>query len=65
MGIDDSFIKRIRETVTPGTSAIFLLTSDGVRDRIAEEFRGSNAQLVETNLDREQEDALRGAFQDA
>jgi uncharacterized membrane protein len=29
-GIDDDFIKRVRETVTPGTSAIFLLV-DGTR----------------------------------
>ena len=30
VGIDDGFIKEVRETVTPGTSALFLMTSDAV-----------------------------------
>ena len=28
VGIDDGFIKEVRKTVTPGTSALFLMTSD-------------------------------------
>lgn len=62
VGIDDSFIKRIRETVTPGTSALFLLTSGAVMDRVTEHFSGTKFELVETNLNREEEDALRQAF---
>jgi uncharacterized membrane protein len=62
VGIDDSFIKRVREKVTPGTSALFLLSSGEVTERIAEAFEGVKPELIETNLEREQEDALRGAF---
>ena len=36
VGIDDDFIKRVREQVTPGTSALFALTSDAVVDRVRE-----------------------------
>ena len=38
-GIDDDFIKRVRSQVTEGTSALFLMTSDAVIDRVAEGMR--------------------------
>ena len=62
VGIDDSFIKRVRDDVTPGTSALFLLSSDAVVDRLQQAFTGTHAELVSTNLSKEQEDALREAF---
>jgi uncharacterized membrane protein len=62
VGISDSFIKDVREQVTPGTSALFLLTSNAVVDRVKEEFPGGEAELISTNLSKEQEDKLRAAF---
>lgn len=62
VGIDDDFIKRIREQVTPGTSALFALTSDAVMDRVREAFAGHQAELVETNLSTEEEAKLREVF---
>ena len=38
VGISDSFIKSVRDKVTPGTSALFLLSSDAVIDRVRDEF---------------------------
>jgi uncharacterized membrane protein len=63
VGIDDDFIKRVREKVTPGTSALFAMTADAVIDRVAAEFRGTQAELISTNLSAEQEAALRHAFE--
>jgi uncharacterized membrane protein len=62
VGIDDSFIKQTRDKVTPGTSALFLLSSDAVVDRVREAFEGQRAELLFTNLNDEQEKALREAF---
>jgi uncharacterized membrane protein len=62
VGIDDRFINGVKSKVTPGTSAIFLLTSNGVRERLAEEFKDVHAELIETNLEREQEEKLKEAF---
>jgi len=62
VGISDDFINRVREKVTPGTSALFLLSSDAVMDRVATEFRESDAELISTNLSGEQEEKLREAF---
>jgi uncharacterized membrane protein len=62
VGIDDDFIKRVREQVTPGTSALFALTSDAVIERVRAAFAGSQAELLETNLSAENEAKLREVF---
>jgi uncharacterized membrane protein len=62
VGIDDRFIARTREQVTPGTSALFLLSSDAVVDRVREAFAGQHPELLFTNLDDAQEKTLREAF---
>ena len=61
-GINDDFIKRTRNEITPGTSALFVLTSDAVRDRVQQAFAGQRAELLFTNLSTEQENTLREAF---
>src|SRR5215213_980384 len=62
VGIDDAFIRRMREEIRPGTSALFVLSSDAVIDRVKEAFSGQQMVLVETNLSHEQEDKLREVF---
>lgn len=62
VGIDDDFIKRVRAQVTPGTSALFALTSGAVIDRVSKAFEGQKAELLETNLSSEEEDKLREVF---
>ncbi len=62
VGISDQFISAVREKVVPGTSALFLLSSNAVFDRVAEEFKDTDAELISTNLSEEQEAQLREAF---
>jgi uncharacterized membrane protein len=62
VGIDDDFIKRVRAQVTPGTSALFALTSDAVVDRVRGALAGLQAELLETNLSSEDEAKLREVF---
>jgi uncharacterized membrane protein len=64
-GIDDEFIARVRGTVTEGTSALFLMTSDAVMDRVTERMRDTPFEVIATNLSREQEDRLRDLFAQA
>jgi uncharacterized membrane protein len=61
-GIDDNFIKQSREKVTEGTSALFLLTSDAVQDRVIAELKGFNFELFASNMTTEQEEDLMAAF---
>jgi uncharacterized membrane protein len=41
---------------------LFLLSSDAVYDKVAAEFRGTDAELIQTNLSDEQDAQLREAF---
>ena len=43
-GIDDNFIKQMRDKVTEGTSALFLLTSGAVVDKIVEALEGPDVR---------------------
>ena len=66
VGIDDGFINQVREQVTPGTSALFVLTSDAVhgQGQGCAVVRHGHAELIHTNLSNEQEARLREAFSD-
>jgi uncharacterized membrane protein len=61
-GIDDNFIKQTREKVTEGTSALFLLTSGAVVDKVVEATKGQTFEILSTNLPKDKEDELRAAF---
>ena len=64
VGIDDDFIKSVRAQVTPGTSALFVLSSGAVYDKVKDAFAEVHPQLISTNLSNEQEAKLREAFAD-
>jgi uncharacterized membrane protein len=63
VGIDDKLINQIREQIEPGTSALFVLSSNAVVDRVREAFADQETpELIFTNLSTEQENALREVF---
>jgi uncharacterized membrane protein len=62
VGIDDAFIRRMREEIQPGTSALFVMSTGAVMDKVREAFAGQDMTLVQTNLSHEQEDKLREVF---
>ena len=49
VGISDDFIKSVRDEVTPGTSALFLMSQNAVVDRVRSAFAETHAQLIRTN----------------
>ena len=51
-----------RDEITPGTSALFLMSSGAVVDKVRDAFRGQQAELVSTNLSDDQERKLREVF---
>jgi uncharacterized membrane protein len=63
IGISDSFIRDVRDKITPGTSALFIFASDhAALDRAADEFRDTDAEIIRTNLSKEHEARPREAF---
>src|SRR3954467_1029791 len=62
VGIDDDFIASVRDQVQPGTSALFVMSSGAVYDKVKEAFGEVHPHLISTNLTNEQEATLREAF---
>jgi len=61
-GIDDDFINKTKAAVTEGTSALFLMTSGAVQDKVLPTLQGMDAEVISSNLTAEQEAALQAAF---
>jgi uncharacterized membrane protein len=62
VGISSSFIAQVRAKVTPGTSALFALTSEAVTGPVAAAFSAADAELISTSLSAGQEARLRQVF---
>ncbi|GAA2007692.1 DUF1269 domain-containing protein [Catenulispora subtropica] len=62
VGIGEDFVEQVKAKVTPGSSALFLLTEDEVVDRLKPAFEAAHAELVSADLSAEQERKLRQAF---
>ena len=61
-GIDDNFINEVKSKVTEGTSALFLMTGEVTVDKVEDAFKGTDMELIQSNLSEEQEDKLREHF---
>jgi len=61
-GITKSQLEKIRTELTPGTSALFLVTEDGNLDRLGERFHWSNSKLIATNLTPGEREILYETF---
>ena len=65
-GIDDSFIDKIKSQVTEGTSALFVLSTDVVGDKVVPAMKEwPKFEIISTNLSAEQEAQLREEFGEA
>jgi uncharacterized membrane protein len=63
IGVDDNFIRRVSESIPPGSSALFLMVRDASPDRVLEEIGGNpHVEVLYTSLSREDEEKLREAF---
>lgn len=62
IGIDDNFIKEVQKQVTPGTSALFLMSTGAVLDRVKEAVKDQPFEVIASNLSAEQEANLKAMF---
>jgi uncharacterized membrane protein len=62
VGISDDFISSVRAQIQPGTSALFVLTSDAVIDKVRDAFGELHPELITSNLSTEEEERLRELF---
>lgn len=65
VGINDQFIKELGETITPGTSALFVLVRKSTPDKVLEELKGFKGKVLKTSLTTDKEEALREVLERA
>jgi len=63
-GVSDDFLMVVREHVTPGTSAIFGLSTRSSAERVAEGFADIDCTVLRSHLSVEEEQHLRDALSD-
>jgi uncharacterized membrane protein len=61
-GIDDKFIKEVSKKIEPGTSAIFMLVHDAQPDKVIEQLKKFNGEIIHTSLSNDEEAKLKEAF---
>jgi uncharacterized membrane protein len=62
VGIDDSFMKSLGETLKPGTAALCVLIRHMTPDKVIDELKKYGGALIKTNLCNENEAKLREAL---
>ena len=62
VGIDDNWMKKLGETLKPGTAALFVLIRRMTPDKVLEEIQKFGGTLIKTNLSNENEAKLREAL---
>ena len=62
LGISEEQLKAIREQITEGTSALFLVSEGANLDRLGERLLGTKMKLLETNLTPAERDQLLETF---
>jgi uncharacterized membrane protein len=61
-GVEDDFVRRVRDAVTPGTSAVFVIGSSDSVDAIAAALDLDGIELIRSGLSHEQAQHLRDAL---
>ena len=64
-GVDDDFMRRVGENLTPGAAALFALVHDAVPEKVIPQVAPFGGQLIQTSLGTDAETHLREAIKAA
>ena len=62
VGIDDDFMKKLAETLTPGSSVLFVLIRKMTEDKVLDELKGTGGTVLQTSLSHDDEAKLKDAL---
>ena len=65
VGIDDDFMKKLAETLTPGSSVLFVLIRKMTEDKVLDELKGTGGKVLQTSLSHEDQNKLQAALSTA
>jgi uncharacterized membrane protein len=61
-GINDDFIKKVSDSIQPGSSALFLLVHDAQIDKLVDRLQPFDGEIIHTSLSTAEEKELKEAF---
>lgn len=59
IGVDDDFMRELGETLTPGSSALFVLVRKVTPDKVLEEVAPFGGKVLRTSLSKDDEEQLQ------
>jgi len=62
VGINDNFMKDLAATLTPGSSALFVLVRKATPDKVLAELKGSGGKIIQTSLSSDDEAKLQAVL---
>ena len=62
VGINDNFMKDLAATLTPGSSALFVLVRKMTPDKVLQELQGSGGTVLKTSLSDDDEAKLQAVL---
>jgi len=62
VGINDKFMKELAATMSPGSSALFVLVRKATPDKVLAELQGSGGKVLKTSLSHDDEAKLQAAL---
>ena len=62
VGIEDNFVRDVERLMKPGTSALFVLDSEGDMDVILHAIRGLGGTIMKTNVDVERAQLIQSTL---
>jgi uncharacterized membrane protein len=65
IGINDDFMKKLGATLTPGSSALFVLVRKATPDRVVDEVKQYGGTVLRTSLSKKDEASLQAALDSA
>jgi uncharacterized membrane protein len=62
VGVDDTFMKSLAETMQPNSSMLFVLVRKSTPERVLEELKGTGGKVLKTSLSHDDEAKLQAAL---
>jgi uncharacterized membrane protein len=59
IGVSNDFMKELGQTLTPGTSALFVLVHNATPDKVMEGLKGFKGKVIQTSLTKDKEEELQ------
>ena len=62
VGVNDDFMKQLGAKLAPGNAALIALGHSDARDKVLERLQPYGGEVIQTSLDKEEEERLRSAL---